>query len=377
MARLSKVIVVLISLSTVGGLLWNRSTRGQYFGTSTQTRVPSDSNITVLLWQRGLMAADPACERSLQEKCNEVMFPLDFLRISKLFNPRANFVMLVDDTLDESPHAYFNTEVAKLHVTLVSRATYRSENSRSSVYARLHSENGVKHDADMMARFCEWSDLTAEHGFKRVLTIDSDVALFADVNKVYSEFTEDVVTPCASCSQVVLWRPGALSAFCDAHIEYLALKGEVRSRIHERFGDVGRWNDMEMLLAFIYEQRWARQLGFTVVTQLDERATQRNPHPVAWIAGLTIQMYRVDGEYRRKILQFPNQDCKDFDQLFGFEQLASSPYFPLFVPIVKFGNVSYVLPVMHFHQRCKINHGHRVYLKYYAAAQSTATAELG
>jgi hypothetical protein len=258
----------------------------------------------------------------------------------------------------------------KLRIHSIYRHKYRKENSRALKYEALHTKVGGLHDPMMMSRFCEWSDAVLEYDFKRILTIDSDVALFENVNEAFQGFTEDVVSPCRACSQVVLWTQKSLSNFCDAHIEYLSLESRERIQFYEKYGDPSsieqqtRWNDMRMLEAFMLEKRFNQ--GLSSVSQTDERPSERNPLPFVWLAGLTIQAYDLNTIYIRKLFDYKfmnnwgNVDCKYFDILFEFKREEEfKPKFAIYAP------ANARLPLMHFHQVCKIEYGHRTYLKHY------------
>jgi hypothetical protein len=326
----------------------------------------NSSGITVLLWQRGLMEASRACERLLTSKCKRSMFPVDFLRISRLFNPNTTFVLLVDKAeLESKP--YFAAEMKKLSVQIIYREHYRRNTSRALRYEDIHTRVGGIHDKMMMSRFCEWSDVVSKHGFKRILTIDSDVALFQNVDEAFRSFSEDIVSPCKSCSQVVLWRPKALSNFCDAHIDYLSLNDKSRTMLYEKYGDPSsldeqkRWNDMRMLEAFMLEKQF--NYGFSSISLSDERPNARNPLPFVWLAGLTIQAYDPEVSYTREYnpkLLWGNLDCRYFDVLFHFRRMSEEEPKSAFLT-----SANARLPLMHFHQKCKIEYGHLTYVKHY------------
>ena len=53
-------------------------------------KITPSNGIAVLLWQLGLMEASRVCEGLLTSECKKSMFPVDFLRISRLLNPNTH-----------------------------------------------------------------------------------------------------------------------------------------------------------------------------------------------------------------------------------------------------------------------------------------------
>ena len=96
-------------------------------------RVPKiGPKIVVVMWQRddALMGATRACETLTTEACNANQFTLDLIRISRLFNPDAQFVLMVDaKSLAKQP--YYASVLKSLRVKVVSRDAYRTSGSRA------------------------------------------------------------------------------------------------------------------------------------------------------------------------------------------------------------------------------------------------------
>jgi hypothetical protein len=132
--------------------------------------------------------------------------------MSRLLSPNGSFYLLVDRNVVD---AYYSNALRNLNVHIRYREHYRE---RAAKYERLHRH--MRHPPEMLSRFCELADLAKRESFSRVLSLDADVALLDDVDSLFRDVIEDLVTPCDTCSQVVLWRPSALDRFCDGLLRF-------------------------------------------------------------------------------------------------------------------------------------------------------------
>ena len=213
--------------------------------------------IAVIWWefsQRGTARTLPAsrrCEYQRDVKCALQQFQVDIKRMSRLVSPNSSFYLLADRSAID---AYYSNALRELNVRVRYREHYRE---RASKYERMHANTKrMRHPAEMLSRFCELADLAKRENFSRVLSLDVDVALFDDADSIFSSFVEGVVTPCDTCSQVVLhvWRPTALDQFCDGLLRFW----EDRALVRQLFGNT-TWvfnrfdfNDMDFLRIFLY-----------------------------------------------------------------------------------------------------------------------------
>jgi len=121
-----------------------------------------------------------------------------------------------------------------------------------------------------------------------VLTLDTDEVLFSNANDLLRPFTEDVLTPCDECSQVVRWRRTALDRFCDAFVEYWGHTKEERKRLgtfaQPNPEENKLFNDMTFLAIFLKSGRYG------AVTQR-ANATLLSPfYPNTWLGGFGLEV---------------------------------------------------------------------------------------
>lgn len=236
----------------------------------------NQSSIALLSWQRG---------NSLIGNPIGAHFSLDLLHMTRTANPHADMLLLLQSqqVLDSNP-AYAK-RLQEIGVSVHFRENLTSPGSRSAKYARLHAAANFQGMPDMESRFCEWADLALLYKLDRVLTLDSDAAAFEDVNQVFLNYTEDIISPCSQCSQVVLWRTSALSHFCDAYIEYVSDLLGGNNTFHQFYGTGTYFNDMAFLNIYVHE-RWLKvnNESYAFLTE-NASVSPRNPNPRAWDLG--------------------------------------------------------------------------------------------
>jgi hypothetical protein len=251
--------------------------------------------IAIFGWQLNntLMNVTKECDVNGGSDCaiGTTPFSLDLLRITRLFNPVSQtkfFVLLDEDYLEKEP--YYAQQLHRAQVELRPRSQYRQVGSRALAYEALHVKFGVHHSAQMESRFCEWADLAKAEGLDRVITIDSDVALYDDVDAIFKAFPEDIVTPCAACSQIVLWNTKALSNYCDGLIEFFLQPSDQLFKMSVKYqlvrcsgGD--DFNDMTFLKIYLLDNFGRHNMSYVDLTS--SPMDPRIPHPGMWTMGFT------------------------------------------------------------------------------------------
>jgi hypothetical protein len=235
----------------------------------------------------------------------------------------------------------------------------------------LHAKFGMKGAGDVMfSRFCLWADLAKDEGLERVLAVDSDIALFDDVQKVFAPFQEDVVTPCSTCSQISLWNAKALDMFCDSMLAFLTLPpGQVFDLLlkyhairapHEGGPPHLHFTDMDFLRIFLEENLGGHNLKWVDLTASAE-PSPRIPLPGVWLPANTAFWASQDMMTPAGFLAAPDKNiyCKNFDDIFTF-QPSSTSGMPL--PTHKATGVTF--PIIHFNNLCKLMVG-KMYQTHY------------
>jgi len=350
-------------------------------------RVGLNTGVPIIMWQRGdtLMHASTACENHTSSECDSASFSLDLIKITRKHNPTQDIYLMAEQKALDS-HPYYKRSLQKLNVIVINRDNFVGNLSRSAVYTKAHLDQGHHWQPDMMSRFCEISDAVNDLKLSRVFLIDSDVGIFHDIEQIFQAYDEDIVTPCEWCSQVAAYSARALSAFCDAHIEFLT---EDRNDALRK--SVPEFNDMVMLRLFL-RGHWQQEHGLRFAILQEEQPSARNPFPFVWIAATSVQFFdaRVPYIWHSKfnlsdLLASPfdftevitstdprdnpanshrlhlNVNCERFDELISFKHMAGSNYVvPAYVQSVA------TLPVIHFQGDCKVQIVHQMYLREYA-----------
>lgn len=230
---------------------------------------------------------------------------------------------------------------------------------------------------DMQSRFCEWADLALFLKLDRVLTLDGDAAAFLDVEEVFKSYTEDIVSPCSMCSQVVLWKTKALSHFCDALIQYSSdvSTNKYSKAMHELHGSQrGFFNDMLFLHVYTHD-RWIRENKETFAF-LTENASiaSRNPNPRGWLPAITVSVF--NGLYvKKRWYENPGTPPKSWGEGLDCGKNCCPNYSENIlwrarnpgrqegaVPFLPDGTI---IPIIHFHAYCKWLVVHETYIRFW------------
>jgi len=227
-----------------------------------------------------------ACETQDSTWCGYSQHSLDAMRITAAYN-RADGVHLLTDVARVQNNSHFRNELERAGIEVVNRAPFKRAGSRASQYFAMHLREGQKHPAEMESRFCEFADLAKARGWEGVLTLDTDEVLFSNANDLLRHFTEDVLTPCDECSQVVRWRRAALDRFCDAFVTYWGHTKEERKQLgtlaQPNPEENKSFNDMTFLAIFLKSGRYG------AVTQR-ANATLLSPfYPSTWLGGFGLE----------------------------------------------------------------------------------------
>mmetsp|Transcript_6401 Transcript_6401/g.12810 ORF Transcript_6401/g.12810 Transcript_6401/m.12810 type:complete len:288 (+) Transcript_6401:313-1176(+) len=203
------------------------------------------------------------------------------MRITAAFN-QADGVHLLTSRWRVQNNTFLNEQLARAKVHVVDRDQFRQPGSRAAQYFSLHVGNGQKHPAEMESRFCELADLAKAQRWAGVLTLDSDEVLFSNANDLLRGFTEDVLTPCDECSQVVRWRTSALDRFCDALLDYWTHTPQERKRLDAFATPTSErlFNDMQFLAIFLKSGRYGH-----VSRRANARLLSHHNYGSEWQAG--------------------------------------------------------------------------------------------
>jgi len=340
---------------------------------------------SLFMWQREdtLMQASEECDVVLSDVCDKIQHSLDLMKITRLHNPALQMNIMLETSYLKK-NTYFEANLQALDINIIPREKYVAPVSRSVRYKQIHQESGQPYPADMLTRFCEISDAANELNLRRVLLIDSDVGLFADILDVFKDYPEDVVTPCSWCSQFVLFSSEVLSNFCDAQLQFLTEKQYAHLRQKKPVID-----DMAMLGLFLTED-WQKEQRFTYITLQDETPSLRNLNPAKWIAAVSVQFYdirvpyvwhsrlnssttlginfdfsRVESDVSNSANRAHlNTDCAPFYNFFDVYTARSTETGTTSAPLVSFKGTFLTLPAVHFQGMCKIAVVHEIYVRH-------------
>ena len=305
----------------------------------------------------------------------EAIFSIDLLRLTRSANAHAKMFVVLEGKHILDTYPDYARQLNEIHVSVHYQVDLAGPSSRSNLYAKLHAAaNHSDHPPDMETRYCEWADLALMHNLDRVLTLDADVAVFQDVDEVFHNYTEDIISPCSQCSQVVLWKTSALSHHCDAYIEYMLdiVKG---NRILNDFYGLGSglyFGDMLFLHIYTHE-RWVRENNetFVFLTENNSRSA-RNPNPMAWLPGISVMIFNVPF-VTSKLYEVPRsppinwwadlpscsgeqQCCPNYTENIKWRGVQGS----LQVPSLLDGTL---VPIIHFNSFCKVLVVHDTFLR--------------
>ena len=109
--------------------------------------------------------------------------------------------------------------------------------------------------------------------------------MFAELRRAFAPFPEDVVAPCAQCSQDTLWSVAALERFCDGLVQFWLQDPRAISQLFSRFRvDRNSFNDMNFLDIFVHgpsERPRSRLLAHA-------RPSAHYPRPRVWLPATSL-----------------------------------------------------------------------------------------
>lgn len=233
--------------------------------------------------------------------CAYNQFPVNLMRISRLSNPKASFYLVTDRHLVVQ-NAYYASVLRNLSIHIRFRDELRSRpSSRAVRYEKDHRNVSLhslqRHAPEMLSRFCEIADLARDEGFQRLLLLDSDSGLFANIRRAFMPYTEDVVTPCDMCSQNTLWTVSALQRYCDGLVTFWRQDPGAIRRLFKKFNVKDRFNDMDYLAMFIARSQAESSAHKNCSDELSSRVlahtepSKDNPVPSAWLPGLGLRQF--------------------------------------------------------------------------------------
>mmetsp|Transcript_42056 Transcript_42056/g.110747 ORF Transcript_42056/g.110747 Transcript_42056/m.110747 type:complete len:427 (-) Transcript_42056:300-1580(-) len=310
--------------------------------------------------------------------CAYNQFPVNLMRISRLLNPSASFYLVTDRRLVVH-NAYYASVLQNLSIHVRFRDQLRSRpGSRAARYEEDHRNVSLHspqhHPPEMLSRFCEVADLARDEGFHRLLILDSDSGLFANVERAFMPYREDVVTPCDMCSQNTLWTTTALQRYCDGLVTFWRQDPKTIKRLFKTFRVQDGFNDMDYLAMFIAQSRARSAPKRNCSVELSSRVlahttpSRYNPVPSAWLPGLGLRQFA-----QNKLGK--NATCQSALELLSFTDpvtvvpplsLTKQPLPSAQLLGARLREEGAAVPIIHFQGPCKDEMVHSVFHQHFA-----------
>lgn len=299
--------------------------------------------------------------------CAFSQFPLELMRIARLANPRLPMYLITERKLLER-NPFYAASLSRMRFRVRLRERIRARpNSRALRYEADH-ENATlhppqNHPSVMLSRFCEIADVAADEGLARLLILDADAGVFGDVGHAFARFPEEVVAPCAACSQDALWSVAALQAYCDGLVGFWRQPPATIARLFRKHHVDSTFNDMDFLAMFVAKRSATSRL------LSEKRPSASNRVPSAWLPALTL--LHTPGEAKDAGTQSAKASqeaaCQRALARLSFANAtARGAPSAIAAPTLGDGRATPV-PMIHFQGPCK-EAVHQLYSEHYAAA---------